>query len=147
MTGSKVFSGGRSKQGGTLGCGSESVITYIITETRENYEKSGGHSVKLKLEKLSGLPCLVQYFADVTLERILFMGVRAVVFSGFGTDLSKHRPDFELLASTKDVPVQAYHHRTKTLYGTQFHPETYTEKYGAGKKVVENFFRLAGILA
>jgi len=227
------------------------MITYIVTETREIYEKQGGHGVKIKLEKISGQPCLVQYYADVTLDLIRRLGVQAVVFSGFGTALQQHplpsfagvyelvrmgdlpmiglcgghqliaelwaehndrkltrvrnyviRPlrrdepdlnpeyhpglfkesgffpihivrrdplfrhvprqfmarenhrhevktlprDFILLASSKDVRVQAYRHRTRPIYGTQFHPEGFIDRYPAGKTILENFFRIAGIL-
>jgi len=51
--------------------------------------------------------------------------------------------DFELLASTDECRVQAYRHTKRTLYGVQFHPEGYTDHYADGKKVLENFFRLA----
>lgn len=53
--------------------------------------------------------------------------------------------EFELLASTDEVRVQAYRHRSKLLYGTQFHCENWTEYYPAGKTILENFFRVAGV--
>ena len=227
------------------------MITYIVTEKRENYERGGGHAVKLKLEKLSGLPCLVQFYEDVSLRKIEGLGINAVIFSGFGTPLQEHKlgsfrgvyelarkgdmpmmgfcgghqliaelwaahndrkltkmrsylirrlrkgepdhnaaygpgyfkewgvypvnivrrdplfeglpkqfmacefhrnevkklpRDFMLLASTKDVRVQAFRHKSRPIYGTQFHPENYTDYYPAGKKVIQNFFKIAGIL-
>jgi len=226
------------------------MITFIVTETRDNYERSGGHAVMLKLEKISKLPCLVQYYADVTLKKIKALGIQAVVFSGYSTALDDHkldtfqgiydlaregdRPmigfcgghqllaelwaphndrkltrmssytirklrkgepdhnpayhpgdfkewgfypitilrrdplfdglksgfmcceyhkrevkvlpkDFLLLASTPDVRVQAYRHKTRILYGTQFHCENWTDYYPAGKRIIENFFRLSGL--
>ena len=60
------------------------MITYIITETREKYEQNGGHAQKLKLEKISKLPCLVQFYEDVTLEKVKRLD-RAVIFSGYST--------------------------------------------------------------
>lgn len=227
------------------------MITYIITEKSGKYESSGGHGIKRKLEKLSGLPCLVQFYEDVNLKKIKQLGIKAVVFSGFGTALEEHTlesyrgvyelvregdlpmigfcgghqliaelcapyndeeitamrsypirklregepdpnpgyhpgfmkewgvypisivrddplfagldnrfmafeyhqceikelpEDFTLLASTKETEIQAYRHKTKLIYGTQFHPENYTDYYPAGKKVVQNFFRITGIL-
>lgn len=227
------------------------MITYIVTEKRENYERNGGHAVKLKLEKISGLPCLVQYYADVTLKMVKALGIKAVVFSGYTTALEEHKletfqgiyelaresdipmlgicgghqllaelwaphndkrltrmssypirklrkwepdhnaayhpgqfkewgfypirivrkdplfdgvpnpfmaceyhmrevkelpRDFVLLASTKDVRIQAYRHKSRIIYGTQFHCENYTDYYPHGKKVLENFFKIAGIL-
>ncbi|HHX40527.1 MAG TPA: hypothetical protein GX715_11230, partial [Armatimonadetes bacterium] len=66
------------------------MITYIITETREKYEQNGGHAQKLKLEKISKLPCLVQFYEDVTLEKVKRLGIRAVIFSGYSTPLQDH---------------------------------------------------------
>lgn len=37
-------------------------------------------------------------------------------------------------------------HRDRLLYGTQFHPEAYDEAHLDGKKLLQNFFRLAGVL-
>lgn len=51
--------------------------------------------------------------------------------------------DFELLASTDECHVQAMKHKSRMIYGTQFHPEAYTETYQHGKVVLENFFRMA----
>jgi len=50
---------------------------------------------------------------------------------------------FVLLASTDECRVQAYRHPRTPLYGVQFHPEGYTDAYPDGKRVLENFFRLA----
>lgn len=47
------------------------------------------------------------------------------------------------LASSKECRVQAFRHRTKPVYGTQFHPEAYTDAYRDGAKVLENFFAIA----
>jgi len=44
------------------------MVTYIVTETREKYGRSGFHATRVKLEKASGQPCLSQYFADVAAE-------------------------------------------------------------------------------
>jgi len=228
------------------------MITYIVTEKRQNYENGGGHGVKRKLEKISGLPCLVQFYEDVTLKKTQELGIKAVVFSGYGTPLWEHKlrsfrgvydlvrhgdlpimgfcgghqvvaelwarhndrkltkmtsypirmlrkgepdhnpayhpghfkewgfypirivkrdplfkglrsgfmaceyhrcrveklpKDFALLASTPGTGVQAYRHKTRPVYGTQFHPENWTDYYPAGKRVIENFFRIAGILS
>ncbi|MGQ9729872.1 MAG: glutamine amidotransferase-related protein [Candidatus Zipacnadales bacterium] len=52
--------------------------------------------------------------------------------------------EFMLLASTDECKIQAYRHQHKPLYGVQFHPEAYTDYYPDGKRLLENFFRLAG---
>ena len=53
--------------------------------------------------------------------------------------------DFELLASTQACRIQAMKHKTKLMYGTQFHPEAYVERYPDGRTILCNFFRIAGI--
>ncbi len=49
----------------------------------------------------------------------------------------------ELLASSRDCRVQAFRHRDKPVYGTQFHPEHHTDAYPDGAKVLRNFFAFA----
>jgi len=52
-------------------------------------------------------------------------------------------PGFMLLASGRECRVQAMRHRTRPLYGTQFHPEKYAPEYPAGRRLLRNFFTLA----
>ncbi len=51
-------------------------------------------------------------------------------------------PDFELLASSGHCRIEAMRHRTRPLYGTQFHPEAYEEPYLHGKTLLKNFARI-----
>lgn len=53
---------------------------------------------------------------------------------------------FELLASTDACRVQAIRHRDKPLYATQFHPEAYEEGHMDGKRLLQNFFKIARAL-
>jgi len=55
-------------------------------------------------------------------------------------------PDFDLIASNENCRIQAIRHRERPLYGTQFHPEYYVDVYPHGRKILENFFRVAGVL-
>jgi len=78
---------------------------------------------------------------------------RDPLFKGFGKtirvqeyhfcEVKKLGPELELLASTRDCRVQAFRHRDKPVYGTQFHPESATDTYPDGRKVLKNFFALA----
>ena len=52
-------------------------------------------------------------------------------------------PEFVLLASNDNCRIQAMRHRERPVYGTQFHPEGYTNDYPHGRTILENFFRLA----
>jgi len=49
----------------------------------------------------------------------------------------------EILASNTNCKVQTFKHRTKPVYGTQFHPEHSSKNYPDGIKVLENFCKLA----
>ncbi len=52
-------------------------------------------------------------------------------------------PDLELLASSARCRVQAFKHRAKPIYGTQFHPEQSPDTYPDGRRLLQNFFRFA----
>ncbi len=57
----------------------------------------------------------------------------------------KHLPaDFHLLASSDHCRLQAMRHPRRPVYGVQFHPEMYTEHYPHGRRVLLNFFTIAG---
>ena len=54
--------------------------------------------------------------------------------------------EFKLYGSTEISPVQIVIHESLPIIGTQFHPEYYTDEHPDGKRMIENFFRVAGIL-
>jgi GMP synthase (glutamine-hydrolysing) len=74
-------------------------------------------------------------------------------------------PGFDVLASTADCRIQVIKQQGKPVYGTQFHPESYTESAcdrrnplvnlvypdgypdarPAGRRLLANFFRLAAV--
>jgi GMP synthase-like glutamine amidotransferase len=54
--------------------------------------------------------------------------------------------DFELLASTNWCRVQLMQHRKLPIYGTQGHPEAYTEQYPDGKRLIRNFALATGVI-
>jgi len=51
-------------------------------------------------------------------------------------------PDFELLATSGHCRIEAMRHRTRLLYGTQFHPEAFESPYLDGKPLLRNFARI-----
>jgi len=53
--------------------------------------------------------------------------------------------EFELLASSPECKVEAFKHRQRLVYGTQFHPEVNDDDHRHGRVILENFFRLAGL--
>ncbi|MFB3893202.1 MAG: gamma-glutamyl-gamma-aminobutyrate hydrolase family protein [Phycisphaerae bacterium] len=58
-------------------------------------------------------------------------------------EVKKLSPELVLLASTDECRVQAYVHRDRPVYGTQFHPEASPKTYTDGLKLLRNFFRVA----
>jgi GMP synthase (glutamine-hydrolysing) len=54
---------------------------------------------------------------------------------------------FDLLASSPDCVVEAFKHRDRLVYGTQFHPEVNDDEHPHGRVILENFFRLIGLPA
>jgi len=80
---------------------------------------------------------------------------RDPLFDGLGPEIQvlqqhlsecKQLPDqFEVLASSDACRVQAIKHKTRLIYGTQFHPEAYDNDHPDGKRILQNFFRIAGI--
>jgi GMP synthase-like glutamine amidotransferase len=61
-------------------------------------------------------------------------------------EISQLPEGFQVFARTSYCRVQFAAHDTLPLFGTQFHPEYYEETHPAGKKLLENFFKLAGVL-
>jgi GMP synthase (glutamine-hydrolysing) len=54
---------------------------------------------------------------------------------------------FVQLATSDACPIQAIRHRSRPLYGVQFHPERYSERHPGGRTILSNFFELAGAAA
>ena len=50
--------------------------------------------------------------------------------------------DFEITAWTDDGEVMGIAHKTRPLYGVQFHPESYATE--GGHQILLNFLRIAG---
>ncbi len=53
---------------------------------------------------------------------------------------------FSAVASTSITAIQAMAHEQRPLFGTQFHPEWWTDEAPAGRAMIENFCRWAGLL-
>lgn len=60
----------------------------------------------------------------------------------------KRAPEgFDVYAATALSPIQMIIHHERLLVGTQFHPEYYTDEHPAGRVLIENFCRRAGLVA
>jgi GMP synthase-like glutamine amidotransferase len=94
------------------------------------------------------------------------LGVSPVFLEAHHSEVKEIPPGFQVLASSKDCPIQALKQNGKLVYGVQFHPESYTERVNdrrnplvnliypegharaevAGRGLIANFFRIAGVL-
>jgi len=53
---------------------------------------------------------------------------------------------FKVYAATDVSPIQMIVHQDLPIVGAQFHPEYYTAEHPAGRTLIENFFKMAGIV-
>jgi len=80
------------------------------------------------------------------------LGEEPVFLEAHYWEVKEVPPGFDLLASTDVCRIQAIRRTGALVYGTQFHPECYyfSEEeetlYDDGRKLLANFFRLAGVL-
>jgi GMP synthase-like glutamine amidotransferase len=51
-------------------------------------------------------------------------------------------PDFELLATSGCCRIEAMRHKTRPVYGTQFHPEAYEAPFFDGRTLLRNFAQI-----
>jgi anthranilate/para-aminobenzoate synthase component II len=54
-------------------------------------------------------------------------------------EVKKLPKGFVNLATSDHCRIEAMRHKTRPLYGTQFHPEAYAEPFLHGKKLLANF--------
>ena len=54
-------------------------------------------------------------------------------------------PGFRVLARSETCAIEALASDERPWWGTQFHPESWNDEHPAGRRILENFFRLAGI--
>jgi len=71
------------------------------------------------------------------------LGDTIVVDEGHYCEIKELPPEFDLLASTEECRIQAIKHKQRPVYGVQFHPNKYDEEHPDGKKILENFLKIA----
>ena len=83
------------------------------------------------------------YTLDLHGKDRLFEGCAAppIVYESHYCEIKKLPPGFRLLASTKDVRIQAMRHESRPLIGLEFHPEDYSDRFPDGRIILENFFK------
>ena len=63
-----------------------------------------------------------------------------VVWASHNDEVSVVPPDFKVLASSENCPVQVMRHRTRPLFGMSYHPEV--EHTRDGPQMFRNFIRI-----
>jgi GMP synthase-like glutamine amidotransferase len=83
----------------------------------------------------------------VTAEKGLLdgLGKAPILFESHYWEVKSLPPGFRVLAESDLCPIQAIAHESLPLFGTQFHPEEYDDEHPMGRRVLGNFFRLAGV--
>jgi len=66
----------------------------------------------------------------------------AQIWMSHGDSITQVPEDFEIIASTKDVPVTAYHIKGEDTFGVQFHPEVFHTLEGT--QLLDNFLNICG---
>ena len=74
------------------------------------------------------------------------LGKEPIVRHAHRFELKRIPDDFEVLASTELWEIQMIAHKNLPIVGTQFHPEYYTDEHPAGRIMIENFCKLAGLI-
>jgi GMP synthase-like glutamine amidotransferase len=82
----------------------------------------------------------------VVRPHLLFEGLaaEAIVYQLHGGEVKRLPAGFLRLAESDLCRIQAIAHRTLPLFGVQFHPERYDENHPDGRRILQNFFRIAG---
>jgi GMP synthase-like glutamine amidotransferase len=71
----------------------------------------------------------------------LFRGLpkRMIMRCSHYCEVKKLPSSFELLATSAHSRIEAMRHRSRPLYGTQFHPEAFEAPFFHGRRLLENF--------
>jgi GMP synthase-like glutamine amidotransferase len=144
----------------TLGfCGSHQLIGFVFNEGFRNMDRVIDEPMRPlrpgEPDHANPPRCAVGMFREEGIYPIqvvkpdpLFEGLPDpfLVRESHYCEIKRLPPQFDLLATSENCRVQAMRHRERPLYGTQFHPEAYVEAYPHGRRVLENFFKIAGVL-
>src|SRR5688572_6630755 len=90
------------------------------------------------------LPSKHREYGRANLDKInssstLFNGVHAgtQVWMSHGDSITELNEQFTVISGTSDIPVAAFEHISKKIFGLQFHPEVYHST--EGKTILKNF--------
>ena len=140
-----VLSGGAPRIGldGTLGNCAE----YLEKSNVPILGICAGHQFMARFFGGEVKPSMVPEFGKIDLMILekddpLFSGVpsASVVWESHNDEVTVIPKDFTLLAESENCKVQAMHHKKKSFYGLQYHPEVEHTEYG--EQIFKNFISL-----
>lgn len=69
----------------------------------------------------------------------LFKGIKSgtQVWMSHGDSITELSDEFQIISNTSSIPVAAFEHISRSIFGLQFHPEVYHST--EGKTIIENF--------
>jgi GMP synthase (glutamine-hydrolysing) len=73
------------------------------------------------------------------------LGPAPVVYEHHAEDVTAVPEEFEVLARSRGCAVEAIAAPHRRWWGTQFHPECFSDEHPDGARVLANFFALAGL--
>ncbi len=87
------------------------------------------------------------HYVEVVRRDPLFRGLprKFRVVEAHYCEVKQLPPGFTLLATNANCCIQAMRCDERPIYGVQFHPEAWTDHYPDGKRIMTNFFRIAGL--
>ena len=65
---------------------------------------------------------------------------KSIVWESHNDEVSQLPDDFETLAKSENCQIQAMKHKSKSIYGVQFHPEVEHTEYG--EQIFKNFVKI-----
>jgi len=108
-----------------------------------------GHQFMARFFGGKAAPSKVPEFGKVELTIIkyddIFKGVskKSIVWESHNDEVVDLPNNFEILAKSEDCKIQAMKHKTRPLYGLQFHPEVEHTEYG--ELIFKNFVEKCSI--
>jgi len=91
-------------------------------------------------------PARIPEFGKIELKIVkkndLFKGIpeKSIVWESHNDEVTEIPSVFETLASSENCQIQAMRHKTKPIYGLQFHPEVEHTEYG--EQIFKNFVKI-----
>jgi GMP synthase-like glutamine amidotransferase len=135
-------------------CGGHQLFAYFFHERFAEMTRLEDQPIR-KLDPLEDTPRQVSYHPEYFYANGVFPVFRLKedpIFAGMPEvmymqcwhycEVKEVPAEFEVIAETKHCKVEAMRHRTRPIYGVQFHPEAYEAPFLDGRTLLANFARI-----